>query len=58
LKHRPPIAPPVILARPHVEVRRVPPPATVFPCALLVGFRCKLATVIVDHDQMKTRSLE
>ena len=34
------------------------PPAPIFACGVLLGFGRKFSTVVIDHDQMKPRSLE
>jgi hypothetical protein len=58
LKHRPAVPPPILLPRTDVEVRRITPPTSVLPRALLFGFRRKFSTVVIDNDQMQPCNFE
>jgi hypothetical protein len=57
-EHRPPVAPPLLLPGPDVEVPRVSASAAVFSRVLLLGLGLELPSFLVDHDEMKPRRFE
>lgn len=54
-KHRPPVAPPVVFARPHIKMRRKAPTPTIDAPRLLDALGLYLPPFVVDHDEMQTR---
>jgi hypothetical protein len=49
-KHRPPIAPPVLLAWPHIKMRRKSPTPTVDALCLLDALGLHFSALVIDND--------
>jgi hypothetical protein len=57
-KHRPPIAPPVLFAGPHIKMRWKSPTPTIDALRLLNALRLDLSAFVIDDDQMEAGGLK